>query len=127
MADPLEKLTFRVEPEAAGMRLDAFLAGRAPAFSRSRLKALIKDGRARLDGRVLDDPNARLAAGAEITLDVPEAEPAAPEAETIPLDILYEDDRCLAFRDTNPQAPVHVLVIPRKVIPTHADLTDADA
>jgi histidine triad (HIT) family protein len=41
-------------------------------------------------------------------------------------DIVYQDERCLAFRDINPQAPVHVLLIPRKVIPTHADLTDAD-
>src|SRR5579871_4395646 len=44
----------------------------------------------------------------------------------IPANIVYEDDRCLAFRDINPQAPVHVLIIPRKVIPTHADLTEAD-
>ena len=41
-------------------------------------------------------------------------------------DIVYEDDRCVAFRDINPQAPVHVLIIPRKVIATHADLTEAD-
>jgi histidine triad (HIT) family protein len=41
-------------------------------------------------------------------------------------DIVYEDDRCLAFKDINPQAPVHVLIIPRKVIPTHADITEAD-
>ena len=34
----------------------------------------------------------------------------------IPADIVYEDDRCLAFRDVNPQAPVHVLVIPREHI-----------
>lgn len=32
----------------------------------------------------------------------------------IPADILYEDDLCLAFRDVNPQAPTHVLVIPKK-------------
>ena len=44
----------------------------------------------------------------------------------IPADIVHEDDRCLAFRDINPQAPVHVLIIPRKVIATHADLTEAD-
>ena len=44
----------------------------------------------------------------------------------IKADIVYEDDRCLAFKDINPQAPVHVLIIPRKVIPTHADLTEAD-
>lgn len=44
----------------------------------------------------------------------------------IPADIVFEDERCLAFRDINPQAPVHVLIIPRKVIPTHADLTEDD-
>ncbi len=44
----------------------------------------------------------------------------------IPAKIIYEDDRCVAFHDVNPQAPVHVLIIPRKVIPTHADITDAD-
>jgi histidine triad (HIT) family protein len=38
----------------------------------------------------------------------------------IPASIVYEDDKCLAFRDTNPQAPVHVLVIPRKEIPSLA-------
>jgi histidine triad (HIT) family protein len=41
-------------------------------------------------------------------------------------DIVFEDERCLAFRDIHPQAPVHVLLIPKKVIPTHADLTEAD-
>lgn len=44
----------------------------------------------------------------------------------IPATILHEDELCLAFRDVHPQAPTHVLIIPRKVIPTHADLTDAD-
>ena len=41
----------------------------------------------------------------------------------IPADIVYEDDRCLAFRDVNPQAPVHILVIPKQPI---ARLVDAD-
>ena len=44
----------------------------------------------------------------------------------IPANIVYEDDRCLAFRDVNPQAPSHVLIIPRKVIPTHADIREED-
>lgn len=34
----------------------------------------------------------------------------------IPADIVYEDDQCLAFKDINPQAPVHVLLIPKKEI-----------
>jgi histidine triad (HIT) family protein len=41
-------------------------------------------------------------------------------------DIVYEDDRCVAFRDINPQAPVHVLIIPRKEIRTHDEITAAD-
>jgi histidine triad (HIT) family protein len=41
-------------------------------------------------------------------------------------DIVFEDELCLAFRDINPQAPTHVLLIPKKVIPTHADVTLAD-
>jgi histidine triad (HIT) family protein len=44
----------------------------------------------------------------------------------IPAKVAYEDDRCLAFHDVNPQAPVHVLIIPRKVIPTHDALTEDD-
>jgi histidine triad (HIT) family protein len=40
--------------------------------------------------------------------------------------IVYEDEHCLAFHDINPQAPVHVLIIPRKVIRTHADITPED-
>ena len=45
----------------------------------------------------------------------------------IPADIVYEDSEVLAFRDINPQAPTHVLVIPKKVIPTVNDLQEADA
>ncbi|MCC5641277.1 histidine triad nucleotide-binding protein [Nostoc sp. CHAB 5844] len=42
----------------------------------------------------------------------------------IPANIVYEDDLALAFKDVNPQAPVHILVIPKKPI---AKLADADA
>jgi histidine triad (HIT) family protein len=45
----------------------------------------------------------------------------------IPAKIVYEDDRCLAFHDIGPKAPTHVLIIPKKVIPTHADVTEEDA
>ncbi len=44
----------------------------------------------------------------------------------IPADIVYEDDLCLAFRDVNPQAPVHIIVIPKKPIPKLIDATDND-
>jgi histidine triad (HIT) family protein len=45
----------------------------------------------------------------------------------VPAKIVYEDDLCLAFHDIGPKAPVHVLIIPKKVIRTHADVTDEDA
>mgnify|MGYP001027024165 FL=1 len=45
----------------------------------------------------------------------------------IPADIIYEDEDVLAFRDLSPQAPTHVLVIPRKPIPSLNDLEEGDA
>jgi histidine triad (HIT) family protein len=44
----------------------------------------------------------------------------------IPASIVYEDDDVLAFNDVNPQAPVHVLVIPKKEIASIADASDED-
>lgn len=44
----------------------------------------------------------------------------------IPADIVYEDDECLAFKDINPGAPVHILVIPKKTIPRLCDATQED-
>lgn len=44
----------------------------------------------------------------------------------IPADIVYETDDVLAFRDINPQAPTHILIIPRKHIPTINKLDDSD-
>jgi len=48
-------------------------------------------------------------------------------AGNIPSDILYQDERVVAFRDTNPQAPVHVLIIPREHIVYLSDLTEEQA
>ena len=45
----------------------------------------------------------------------------------IPADIVYEDDEVLAFRDLNPQAPVHVLFIPKQSLATLNDATAGDA
>ena len=44
----------------------------------------------------------------------------------IKANIVHEDDQCLAFHDVNPQAPVHVLIIPRKVIRTHDEVKPED-
>jgi 23S rRNA pseudouridine1911/1915/1917 synthase len=81
-----------VATEEAGGRLDRVLAARIVELSRSRLKALIEAGAVAIDGRTISDPSHRVNAGAAIVLDVPEAEPAAPQGEAIPLSIVYEDD-----------------------------------
>jgi histidine triad (HIT) family protein len=44
----------------------------------------------------------------------------------IPADIVYEDELCLAFRDINPQAPIHILLIPKKEIRSLADASADD-
>ena len=47
-------------------------------------------------------------------------------AREIPAKIVYEDDDVLAFHDVNPQAPVHVLIVPKKVIPRLSDASASD-
>jgi histidine triad (HIT) family protein len=47
-------------------------------------------------------------------------------AREIPATIVYEDDMVLAFRDIKPQAPVHVLLIPKKAIPRMAEVRPED-
>ncbi len=48
-------------------------------------------------------------------------------AGEIPADILYQDDEVVAFRDINPLAPTHLLIIPRKHIPSLVDLSEVDS
>jgi histidine triad (HIT) family protein len=47
-------------------------------------------------------------------------------AREIPADIVYEDDAVLAFRDINPQAPTHILIVPKKLIPRLAEAKAGD-
>jgi histidine triad (HIT) family protein len=48
-------------------------------------------------------------------------------AGTIPAKLVHQDDRAVAFRDINPQAPTHVLIVPRQHIPSINDLSEGDA
>jgi len=47
-------------------------------------------------------------------------------AREIPAKIIWEDDDAIAFHDVNPQAPVHVLIVPKKIIPRLGAAADAD-
>lgn len=86
---------FTAAGEDAGARLDRFLADKAADLSRSRIKALIEAGQLTAGGKVLTDPSAKVAEGVTYALTVPPPEPAIPEAEDIPLDILFEDEHLI--------------------------------
>lgn len=86
----IETLQQHVPPEAAGQRLDAFLAAQLPELSRAAVQRLIGDGLVLLDG-VAPRPAIKLRGGEQIDLQLPEPVPAIPQAEQIPLVVLYED------------------------------------
>jgi len=80
-----------VRGDEGSPRLDRVLVALAPDLSRSRLKALILDGCVSRDGKTLRDPAHHVGAGDTIDLVVPEATPAEPQGEPIPLAIVFED------------------------------------
>jgi histidine triad (HIT) family protein len=47
-------------------------------------------------------------------------------ARQIPSSVVYEDDDVFAFRDLNPQAPFHILIVPKRHIPTTSDIGEGD-
>jgi len=86
-----------VPSEAAGVRLDHYLAEKHPELSRSRLQALIKEGHILLQGRQTK-PGEKIRTGERIAVEIPEAAPIADTApEAIPLEILHEDDDLLVI------------------------------
>ena len=93
-----ETITLTADIEQAGARLDRWLADTLTRndLSRSRLKALIQDGAIRRNGKVLIDPSAKVTPGADYSLTLPDAAPALPQPEMLPLDILYEDEELIA-------------------------------
>lgn len=100
------KETISVADEQAGQRLDRVLAQafadrgssvQALALSRTRLKALILDGAVSIGARAIRDPGYRVNAGETVTVAVPEPEPAEPSGESIPLNIVFEDDAIIVI------------------------------
>ena len=98
--------TVTISAEDAGGRLDRVLAARIPTLSRSRLKALILDGCAAIDGRTVRDPAAGVNSGAVLTVLLPPPEPAKPAGEDIPLAVVHEDEALIVI-DKPPGLVVH--------------------
>lgn len=78
-------------PEAAGERTDAWLARALPELSRSRIQGLIGAGKLTADGAPVKMASEKVRANAHYALELPPAEPAAPEPEDIPLTVAFED------------------------------------
>jgi len=86
-----------VEPDAAGRRLDVYLAAAIAELSRSRLKALIEAGHVSVGGATIVEAKKAVNAGDVIRVAVPPAVAPEPEGEPIPLNVVYEDSDLLVI------------------------------
>ena len=96
-----------VPDEAAGARLDKWLADVIPNVSRSRLKTLIEESAVTIAGKVETDPACRLKPGQKVQLTLPAAVDATPTPQGMNLDIVYEDEHLLVLNK-----PVGLVVHP---------------
>lgn len=81
----------------AGQRVDRFVADAIGTISRSRVKALIEEGRLTVDGRLVTEPAESVRDGCTYCLDIPPPTPAAPQPQPIALTVLYEDSDLLVL------------------------------
>jgi 23S rRNA pseudouridine1911/1915/1917 synthase len=81
-----------IAPSDAGERVDVWLAKHWPDLSRARIQGLIGAGKLTFDGVVVSHAKDKPRAGARYSLTLPPPEPAAPTAEALPLDIVFEDE-----------------------------------
>lgn len=87
----MEATILTATPEAAGQRLDAFLAETLPELTRSAAQRLIAEGQVAVDGKI-PAKSLKLAGGETVSVRLPEPEEAQALPEDIPLDVVYEDD-----------------------------------
>ncbi|MSO64901.1 MAG: RluA family pseudouridine synthase [Alphaproteobacteria bacterium] len=86
----IERVT--IADDQGGQRIDRVLARALPALSRSRIQALIAAGTVAADGATIGDANFRVKPGQQLTVVVPAAVAAVPEAQPIALTVVFEDD-----------------------------------
>jgi 23S rRNA pseudouridine1911/1915/1917 synthase len=100
MVDKMHSMATRsvtAQENDTGQRLDRLIAAQIPDLSRSRARDLIKGGQVSMSGRTIVEPNYRVKPDEIFTVDVPEAIPAEPSPENIPLHILYEDNALIVI------------------------------
>jgi 23S rRNA pseudouridine1911/1915/1917 synthase len=86
-----ERRESTVAANEAGQRLDAVLAAHHADLSRTRIKALITCGAVTVSGHTTEAPSRKVTEGEQLIVTLPPPEPAMPQPEAIPLDILFED------------------------------------
>ena len=89
--------TLVIAPAEDGERLDRVLASHVTELSRSRLKALVLAGQVTIAGTQIRDPGRKVRTDDAVAITVPQPEPAAPRAEPIPLNVVYEDDAIIVI------------------------------
>ncbi|WP_301587659.1 RluA family pseudouridine synthase [Sabulicella glaciei] len=114
-----ETHSFTAAETDRGERVDRFLAARIGSLSRSRVKALLEEGKGTRDGTAIEDPAQPVRPGATYCLEVPPPRPAAPVAQDIPLAILFEDRHLIVL-----DKPAGLVVHPA---PGHAEGTLVNA
>jgi len=87
----MNRIEIIAAPEDAGQRLDSFLAAKAGEISRTRAKSLIEEGAVTVDGKPEASPRAQVKPGSVYAVALPAPVAALPQAEAIPLDIVFED------------------------------------
>lgn len=87
----MSRIEILAAPEDAGQRLDAFLAAQASGLSRTRARTLIEEGAVTVDGRTEASPRAPVRPGGVYVVALPAPVAAAPQAEAIALEIVFED------------------------------------
>ena len=114
--------TVTFDRDASGERLDRALAAALPFLTRSRVKALIEGRRVTsADGSTLEEPSRKVKTGERYIVDIPEPEPAEPLPQEIGLEILYEDDEVVVFRNRLKWVPTMLLSVPKRHM-TQAEL-----
>lgn len=87
-----ERLTAEADESHSGLRLDRFLSDRFPELSRTRLQALIRQGHVALGRATIEDVKYPVKPGDHFEIKVPPAVSPKPQAQKIPLNVVYEDD-----------------------------------
>lgn len=116
---PKTSNTVVVDASMAGRRLDHVLVETWSDFSRARLQGLIRLGAVHVDGTVTTSPGLKVKAGAVIELNVPEPEDPEPRGQSLPLDVVFEDDALIVI-----DKPAGLVVHPS---PGHSDGTLVNA